>query len=329
MLQTRRAFAGLFALAALAAAPAAAEPVKVAMNGVEDLATNSEYAFVVAFRDSLAAAGIEVETFPSGSLGSEDERLAQTSQGLIHVNLAAVTAPASMSPAVRGFIMPFMFESAEAFDRVIAASDLLAHVNAPLLDQGLRLAAFNLRGLDAGIFNAKRPVATVADLEALRMRALDKGQVAFFEALGVRSTVVSWAEVSNALQTGVVDGYVNPPNAALRTGHTEFLKHYTPAALAPSFRAVIVSQDWWDLQPPETQAALEAAIAAGVAANRAWVADWAGQVDARFAEAGVTVTDLAPGERAEMQARAAKVWESVMSAEDLAAFRAAIDAAGG
>lgn len=312
------------ALAASTALPAAAETIKIAMNGAEDIETNSEYAFVVGFRDALAGSGIDVEVFPSDALGSEKERLGQTSQGLINMNLSAATSPASISPMLRGLIMPFMFQSAAEFDEVITKTDLLAKMNAPLLDSGLRLVAFNQRGLDAGIFNSKKPVATLDDLASLRMRALNKGQVAFFQVMGVNSTVVAWGEVANALQTNIVDGYVNAPNSALRTGHTQYLKHYTPAALAPSLRAVMVSEDWWADMSDEDRTAVTAAIEAGVAANRAWVIEWGKQVDAKFAEAGVTVTELAAGERDKMLALAVAVHQQVLSEEALADYAAAI-----
>jgi TRAP-type C4-dicarboxylate transport system substrate-binding protein len=312
------------ALLGTLALPAMADTIKIAMNGAEDLETNSEYAFVVGFRDALAGSGFEVEVFPSDSLGGEKERLGQTGQGLVQINLAAATAPASISPMLRGLIMPFMFQSAAELDAVTAKTDLLDQINAPLIENGLRVAAFTQRGLDAGIFNSKKPVATLDDLADLRMRALDKGQVAFFQVLGVQSTVVAWGEVANALQTGIVDGYVNPPNSALRTGHTQYLKHYTPAALAPSVRAVVVSEDWWSGLSDADRATIQSAIDAGTAANRAWVQDWSGKVQALFDEAGVTVTELALGEREKMLALSEVVHKKVMSESDLAAYAAAL-----
>ena len=312
------------ALLGTLALPAMADTIKIAMNGAEDLETNSEYAFVVGFRDALAGSGFEVEVFPSDSLGGEKERLGQTGQGLVQINLAAATAPASISPMLRGLIMPFMFQSAAELDAVTAKTDLLDQINAPLIENGLRVAAFTQRGLDAGIFNSKKPVATLNDLADLRMRALNKGQVAFFQVLGVQSTVVAWGEVANALQTGIVDGYVNPPNSALRTGHTQYLKHYTPAALAPSVRAVVVSEDWWSGLSDADRATIQAAIDAGTTANRAWVQDWSGKVQALFDEAGVTVTELALGEREKMLALSEVVHKKVMSESDLAAYAAAL-----
>lgn len=313
------------AIVAASAAPSLAETIKIAMNGAEDIETNSEYAFIVGFRDALEGSGMDVQVFPTDSLGSEKERLGQTSQGLIHVNLSTSTTPASINPMVRGLLLPFLFENTAEFDAAFASTDLLDKLNGPLIESGVRLVAFNQRGLDAGIFNAKKPIATLDDMATLRMRALNKGQVAFYQSMGVSSAVVAWGEVANALQTGIVDGYVNPPNSALRFGHTQYLKHFTPADLVPSMRAVMVSEDWWSDLSDDDRAAIEKAIEAGVVANRAWVVDWAKKVDAKFAEAGVTVTQLVLGERDKMRALAETTHADVLSEEGLAMYRAAID----
>ena len=312
-------------LAATLALPVSAQTIRIAMNDAEDSVTNGEYAFVEGFRPVAEAGGFTVEVFPSNALGNEEERLSQTAQGLVQVNLGAATAPASMSPLLRVTILPFLFASTEEFDRVMAETDLMDHINTPLLENGVRIAGFNVRGLDAGFFNTHTPVATVEDLQGLRMRALNRGQVAFFSALGVSSTIVDWSEVSNALQTGVVDGYVNPPNSALRTGHTEFLHHYTPAALAPSFRAVMISEDWYSGLSEGDRATIDAAMVAGLQANRAWLPGWAAQVDARFAEAGVTVTELAPGERDRLVEMSTPIHAQLLGDEGMALVTGALN----
>ncbi|MEZ5751730.1 MAG: TRAP transporter substrate-binding protein [Paracoccaceae bacterium] len=312
-------------LAASLALPASAQTIRIAMNGAEDLETNGEYAFVLGFEEVAEAGGFDVQVFPSDGLGNEEERFSQTTQGLIQVNLGAATAPASMSPLLRMTILPFLFTDTDEFDAVMAETDLMDHLNAPLIDNGLRIVGFNVRGLDAGFFNTSTPIATVEDLQGLRMRALNRGQVAFFDALGVSSTIVDWSEVSNALQTGVVDGYVNPPNSALRTGHTEYLKHYTPAALAPSFRAVMVSEDWYAGLSDAERTTIDSAIAAGLQANRDWLPTWAAQVDARFAEAGVTVTELQPGERDRLVAMSTPIHAQLLGEEGMTLVMGALN----
>lgn len=316
----------VFTLMLFTSLPAKAQlSIRIAMNDVADAATNGEYAFILGFRAVADQAGFITEVYPSNALGTEVERLAQTGQGLIQINLGAVSTPAQINPLLRLAQLPFLFTSYQEFDAVIAQTDLLAHLNAPLQAEGLRLAGFNLRGLDAGFFNRSVPLATLDDLRGLRMRAQDRGQVAIYAKLGVNSTVVDWSEIDHALQSGIVDGYVNPPNSALRAGHTRLLRHYTPAALAPSLRAVTLSEDWYSALLPDQRHTVDTAIAAGLSANRDWLTGWAEEVDERLAAAGVTVTELAEGERARLVQMLTPIHAELLGADGLALVMTAID----
>lgn len=306
---------------------AVAEEIKLALNGKNDTASNSEAAYIEAFTAALADTDFTVAVFPSASVGKEKERLGQVSQGLLHVNLATASTPFSMSPFMKGIFLPFLFNGAGEFDRVMASSDLVERMNAQLAPNGVRLLGFNLRGLDAGLHNTEHPVTKMADMGDLRMRAMNNSQVAFYTALGAASTVVSWAEVANALQTGIAEGYMNAPNSSLRTGHSQFLKYYTAADIFPSIRAVLVSEDWYAALSDADRAAVDAANAAGLAANRAWVINWAGTVSAKFDEAGVTVSELEPGEREKFVTAAMTTWGDLVPEDVLAVYQAAIAAA--
>lgn len=306
--------------ALLVSTPALSSEVKIALNGLNDPETNAEAAFIAGFSEALEDTEFTVSVFPSNTLGSERERFDQVAQGLLEVNLATASTPYGMSPIMRGVALPFLFESADEFDQVMAETDLLAQMNEPLRPNGIRLAGFNYIGMPIGIHNTSVPVTTIEDLQDLRLRALNAEQLEYIQALGASGTVVAWAEVPNAIQTGIADGYLNPPNSAIRTGHTEFLRHFTQAAIAPSTRIVLVSEDWYAMLSDEEQAQINEAIEAGVEANRAWIDDWAGIVEERHRDAGVTLSTLAEGEREKMVAATRPTWETVMEPEHLQAF---------
>ncbi|WP_366654236.1 TRAP transporter substrate-binding protein [Fodinicurvata sp. EGI_FJ10296] len=313
------------ALATIAWTSASAQEVKVAMNGVDDPETNAEAAFVQGFEDALEDSSFSVSVFPSDTIGGEDERFDQIAQGLIHVNLATASTAYGMSPLVAGVALPFMFENNDEFDALINDTDLLDEMNEPLSPNGVRLAGFNYIGTSIGIHNAERAITKMSDLEGLRFRALNAEQLAYQEALGASGTIVAWSEVANAIQTGIADGYFNPPNSAIRTGHTEFLVHFTQANIAPSTRLVLISEDWYQSLGDEEQATIDEAIEAGIEANRAWIADWSESVRQRHEEAGVTISELEPGEREKMVEAASTTWEDVMDPEHLDAFVSALD----
>jgi TRAP-type transport system periplasmic protein len=321
---SRTAVAAALAVA-LGASSALAAEVKIALNGVLDPKVNAEAAFVKGLEDALAGTGFTVTAFPSETIGKESERFDMVSQGLIHLNLASVNTTFGLSPLVKGVQLPFFFQDAAEFDRVIAESALLEQMNEPLVSNGVRIAGFNYIGVAMGFHNTKTPVTKIDDLGQLRLRAMNGEQLKFMESLGAHGTIVAWSEVANALQTGIADGYMNPPNSALRTGHTDFLKYFTQANISPSTRLVLVSQDWYDGLSAEEQTTIDKALEAGIAANRAWVDDWSALVLERQKEAGVTVSDLAPGERDKMVERATSIYLDVLSEDELAKYQAAVD----
>ncbi|WP_245259073.1 TRAP transporter substrate-binding protein [Salinarimonas rosea] len=312
--------AALLAGTALVPNAALAYEIKIAMNGVDDPVTNAEAAFARGFAQALEGSDFTAAVFPSGTLGNEQERFDQVAQGLVELNLATVSTAFGMSPLLRGVLLPFMFESNEEFDAIVAQTDLLDQMNEPLLENGVRLAGFNYIGMPIGIHNTEVPITTMADLEGIRFRALNAEQLEYIEALGANGTIVAWSEVANAIQTGIADGYLNPPNSAIRTGHTEFLKHFTQANISPSTRAVLISEDWYASLSDDEQATIDAAIEAGIEANRAWIDEWSGIVTERHLEAGVTLSELAPGERDKMAEATRPTWDSIMTAEDLQAY---------
>ncbi|MFV0472980.1 MAG: TRAP transporter substrate-binding protein [Pikeienuella sp.] len=303
------------ALALFAGAAQAAE-IKIAMNSVDDPETSGEATFAHGFADALEGTGFTVSIYPSETLGKEKERLDQVSSGLLEVNLAAVSTPYAISPLLKGVTLPFFFDSTAQLDEILAQDGMMEKINAPLLDSGVRLVAVNYIGIPMGIHNAKKPISTVADMADLRFRALNPEQIDLMEALGSNGTVVAWAEVANAIQTGVADGYFNPASSAIRGGHTGFLVHFTPAELFPAARAILISDDWYNSLSEEEQGQIDAAIAAGVAANRKWLADWTELVAERQKELGVTVTPLAEGERDKMVEMSEPVRKTQLSAED-------------
>ncbi|WP_375259869.1 TRAP transporter substrate-binding protein [Citreimonas sp.] len=307
------------------ALPAAAAEVKIAINGANDPETNAEAAWAAGFAGALEGTDFEANVFPSGTLGSEDERFDQVAQGLLEVNLATVSTAFGMSPLMKGVLLPFMFESNDEFDAIIAETDLLDSMNEPLVENGVRLAGFNYIGTSIGMHNAKRPITKMSDLEGLRFRALNAEQLAYQEALGATGTIVAWSEVANAIQTGVADGYFNPPNSAIRTGHTEFLVHFTQANISPSTRAVLLSEDWYQGLSDAERAQIDAAVEAGFEANRAWIADWTEEVREKHEAAGVTISDLEPGERDKMVEATRGTWSDIMTEEHLQLFTDALD----
>jgi len=177
--------------------------------------------------------------------------------------------------------------------------------------------------MPTGIFNTKQAVETIDDMAALRMRALDETQIKLYEAWGSSGTMVSWSEVPNALQTGVADGYLNPPFVPLMFGHTDFITHFTDASILPSMRIVIISEDWYQDLTDEERGIVDEAVAAATAANREWLKTRTGVLE-ELEAAGVQITRLTSEAREAFVEASMKTYtDGVLSAEDVAAWLAA------
>ena len=297
---------------------AMAADVNIALSGTEDLQKNGEYVFIKAFADHLNENGIATKVHPSNSLGKEKERFDQVSQGLIQVDMANPAVLYKLAPITKGLYLPFLFSGNENFDESLKKGKIIEYVNEQVTPHGVRLVGFPMRGGGMGLFNSKHPVSKLSDVHDLRLRGKDGVQIKLFEAWGAEGTIVSWAEVANALQTGVADGYFNPPASALLFGHTAVLNNFTPLNAGPSARMAIISQDWYAGLDDKTRAIVDEAVAKGIAANRAWADKWIESAMKQLKEQGVTITELEPGQRELFVEASKKVWGDVLDEKELA-----------
>lgn len=296
--------------AALALAQAATAEVKIALDSAPDLEASGTYVWAHTFAEHLKANGIEAVEFERDSLGDEAERLDQVSQGLLEVSMSDLNSAASIEPLANGLTLPYFFESSEQVDMAMMEGGMLETINETTTAEGVRVAAVVHLGGPTGIFTTETPINTVADLEPLRMRALSESQIATFEAWGTTGTIVAWGEVPNALQTGVADGYVNPSWVPILFGHTGFIKNFTDAKIVFSYRAALLSEDWYSGLSDEDRAIVDEGIELATQANRDWLMGQDAVLD-DLREAGVAVVELSDEAREEFRTRSLAAWETI------------------
>ena len=297
---------------AFASAAQAMDDVVIAFAGTEDPVRDAEYVFIEAFANSLAEHGVQSVIHPANSLGKESERFDQVSQGLINVNVANGGTLFKASEFSHVLFLPFLFSSEAQFDAALENSGAYDHMNKDTAARGVRIAGFAMRGGSLGLFNTEKPISTMADVEGMRFRAQNGDQVKYMEAWGARPTVVSWAETPNALQTGVAVGHFNPPSTVVAAGQVELLKHFTPMDAGVVPKVVMLSSDWYDDLSEEEQRWVDAAVAAGTAANRAWAKNMVPVFEDIIQKGGITITPLKDGERDKFVAATKVLWPDLV-----------------
>lgn len=306
------------ALLAASTAMAASAEVKIALDSKPDLATSGSDNWAATFGAALTEAGMEVRELPRGSVGNEAEKFDQVSTGLLEVSLSDVRSIAQVDPFIYGVRLPYIFDDIAHMDRALEAGKVFERINENLAGQDIMLLALAPLGPSSGVITTKQAVRSPADMSSLRMRALDDAQIAMYEAWGSAGTIVPWGEVPAALQTGVVDGYLNSPLVPVTWGQTDFVKNFSDARVIWPLRAVLVSKDWYDGLSADDRAAVDGAVDAADAATRTWLDEVSVSGLVSLEELGVTVQRLTDEERAAFREMSKPVYDSgLMPSEDV------------
>jgi TRAP-type C4-dicarboxylate transport system substrate-binding protein len=315
----------LWGVLVLAGVCPAAE-VKIALDSPPDLEKSGTYVWAKTFGDHLKANGMAAKEFPRDALGAEEEKLDQVTQGLLEVSMSDLAKAGQLEPSIFGFNLPYIFDSMEHMDRTLQKTDLFKKVNDGTAKKGVRVLSLVAVGGFGGLANTKKPINTPDDLKGLRIRAMDKAQVQYLEAWGSSTVIVPWAEIYNALQTGIADGYLNAAVVPLLFKHTEVLKHYADLRFAAPLRVAICSEDWYKKLSSDQKKIVDEASAKATAANRVWQAqiDKTGLDD--LEKAGVKITRNTSEQRTQFAKLVRPVYEKIVGREVADAFIKASDA---
>ncbi len=322
----RKTISGL-ALGAVLTLPALAQEVRIAVQ-CPAVPACSDWVYAEDFAASLREGGMEATVFVGASLGKDPEIVDQLSQGLLQFGVTNFVMIAQVDPRILGFLAPYVFDDSAQFFRATQDTDspLLDGIRENMKGQGVMIAGLPGLGGQMGLFNTKKDVASVADVEGLRLRAIDATQVKLFEAWGAQGVVVDMPEFAGAVQQGIVDGYFNPPAVPLIFKHTEFLTHFTNLKAGTPFRAALMSADWYEGLDEASKATVDAAIEKANANNKEWTFAAEKKEIEMLEAAGVTVTTPSEEALEEFKNRSQAVWDELMPEGSVAEMQTLADA---
>lgn len=242
----------------------AAERIIVAHDIAPDMNIPT-HAYAVVFKHLVeveTGGAYRVDIFPASVLGGERERLDQTADGMIHVNLASVGGAGMIFKPFYLYNTPFMYRSDRVYREFFADNkwndyvfDLFKKATRGLVP----IHAYQ-RGTLSAFTNNVRPIRSMADFKGIKFRAMDEIQIAMFKALGADATVIPFAEVYTGLQTGTVDGQVNPIDMIVDMGFHEVQKYLTLAKCIPGSGMVLVNEAWYNGLPQNVREIVDQAF---------------------------------------------------------------------
>jgi tripartite ATP-independent transporter DctP family solute receptor len=283
---------GLAVGATAAARPAAAKTTL--KLGHLQAPANHQHAASTRFAELVAEktrGQYEVRIFPAAQLGSGRDMLEAVRQGNLEMAVFGSDLLEPVLPVLGALVLPYIWER-ETAHKLLSGEvgrDLSARF---LAATGVRIVAWGDLGEQSMLTKAK-VIRAPADLKGLKMRVPEvPSTVAAFRAWGANPTVVTFAEVYNALQTGVVDGAVMPPDLMVTSRLYEVAKQLSLTRHLFLPLTLLLSDKVLKAQPADAQKALlDAGREAFEVHDRELYLKASAQATEQMKARGVTVTE--------------------------------------
>ncbi len=213
---------------------------------------------------------VTVEVFGSNQLGSAAEHVQQMRDGIIQATLTSTGALASYYPRIDVLNLPFAFSgnasTYEVFDGEFG-TELAADIEATLGD--VVVLGFPDTGGFFAVTNSQRPIADLADFDGIRIRTMTlPSHQKIVQSLGAEAYPLAWGEVYSGLQTGVIDGQMNPVPIISFANFSEVQKYMTLTNHLFSPYTFMMNKAFYDGLSDDERATIHTAAENCVAASR-------------------------------------------------------------
>lgn len=200
--------------------------VRIALGQSE---THPQYLGLVAFQEYVEERlgdRFQVQIFPNEILGSAQKAIELTQTGAIDFVVAGTANLETFADVYEVFSMPYLFDSMEAYHRVMENRDYMEQVYASTEEAGFEVLTWYNAGTRN--FYAKKPIRKPEDLKGMKIRVQQSpASVKMMQAFGAAASPMSFGEVYTAIQQGVIDGAENNELALTNNKHGEVAKYYT------------------------------------------------------------------------------------------------------
>ncbi len=202
---------------------------------------------------------VKFEVYLNSELGLEKDYFAYMSQGIsVDYGIVSPAHMSTFSNAAPLIDMPFLFRDIGHWNKVLD-SDAFQ----PIVDEVQQKADVMIIGYAGGgtrnlIVN--RPVRNMADLQGLNLRVMGAPiQTRIFQAIHASPTVISYSEIYNAIQTGVIDAAENEAAGIQQMKFYEVGPEISLTQHAITVRPLCFSAKTFRRLPIELQSAIERA----------------------------------------------------------------------
>ena len=286
--------------------------IRVAFLASQD---DEDYIGAAAFRDSLKRQlgnRVEVQIYPSGQFcGNERECMEALQSGILEVHQTTIGGLAGLYGAAQVFDLPYLFANDDVAECVMDGP-VPQQMGEAILREGLglRLMAVGNTGGWRSFAMTEQRIASVADLQGLRIRTLPSAlEQEMVRELGASPMALPFSEIYSALGAGMLAGTKNSIQDVMGMKFDEHIRHLFVDR--HSYMAAIwwYSAVGWERLPPDVQQAVQVAFADLAKATRKAAKEREAPALERFMQGGGTVDYMSPVQRDEFRAATAALRE--------------------
>ncbi len=209
--------------------------------------------------EKLLPGKVQVQVFPNSQLFGDGKELEALLLGDVQLIAPSLSKFDRYTKKVQLFDLPFLFNDMAAVDR-FQQSDKGKELLNSMKDRGLKGLAYWHNGMKELSTN-KAQLQRPNDVKGLKFRIQASDVLeAQFRALGANPQKLSFSEVYQALQTGVVDGQENTWSNIYSQKFHEVQKTIAETNHGVIDYMVVTNVQWWDGLPEDIRAGLEKAM---------------------------------------------------------------------
>ena len=214
--------------------------------------------------DEKSGGRIKLETFHSGTLGSERDIVEGLQLNTVQVG-AITSAPLSgFTDSFLVFDLPYLFDSVE-IARKVCDSEVGQEMLASVEPAGIKGLAFFENGMRS-VTNSLHPVETPEDFQGMKIRTMENPMhMDAFAVMGADPTPMAFGELYTALQQGAIDAEENPYTVIYSSNFYEVQDYLSITEHLYSPTPLLMSLDFYNSLPADLQeVVMEAAAEASV-----------------------------------------------------------------
>lgn len=254
---------------------------------------------------------VAVQVFPAQQLARAGENFPGVARGAFEAAAAVNFQWGSTIPEMNAPTIPYLFTDFARIRR-FPGSEAAKFLEAQLA----RRAVVNLMWLYTtrqSIFTSNsKPIVNLADFQGLKIRGLNALTDNALSAVGAAPSAMPGPDVSQALQSGVLDAGLTDISAAVSRRYYEIQKFGTVAPYFSVISHVYVNPRWFNGLAPAHRTAIEAAARKAEQDQMQITENTAAAALVTLRERGMTIHEQTPAE--------AVTWQAAMQPPVISAF---------